>query len=361
MNHMGGDGPAAAPAACSVRVSVLVPVFNAMPYLTELLRSLAGQDIGEEAFDVVLVDDGSTDGGGTVVDSYCARHGNFRAVHQPNSGWPGGPRNTALAMSGADYVFFADADDVLAPSALRKMLEFADRHGSDIVIPQMAGLGGREVSPTMFRRTRVDTDLPAAFENLQPLKLYRRALLVNHGIRFPEGKIRLEDGIFNAHAYLAADRISILSGEDLYLLRSREDGQNLSSQRTNPSAYTSSVAAICRVVKQSSLDPDLQDTIVLGLYQRKCLRVYRPGRFSGYSAGRRKAWLDAHRAFIDEFIPTALEDRLPCRARARSRLVRAGDAARLAGLSRREDALRAVVPMRLIRKLGSALSRPRQS
>ena len=77
----------------SVDVSVVVPVFNAMPYLREFLESLAAQDLPDDAYEVVAVNDGSTDGSGAELDAFAERHPNVRVVHQENTGWPGGPRN----------------------------------------------------------------------------------------------------------------------------------------------------------------------------------------------------------------------------------------------------------------------------
>ena len=80
-------------------VSVVVPVYNALPYLTELLDSLAAQDIEAGSLEVVAVDDGSTDGSGEVLDDYCRRHERFSVIHQTNSRRPGRPRNVGLRAS----------------------------------------------------------------------------------------------------------------------------------------------------------------------------------------------------------------------------------------------------------------------
>jgi poly(ribitol-phosphate) beta-N-acetylglucosaminyltransferase len=317
-------------------VSVVVPVFNAMPYLRELLDSLAAQDLDTSAFDVFLVDDGSTDGGSDYMDEFASAHSNVTVVHQENHGWPGQPRNVGIAGTTGKYVFFADADDVLAPQALRELVAFADAHDSDVVIPSMAGTHGRIVPPWLYMKTDIDVALPKAFKTLAPQKLYRRSLLAENKIRFPEEKVRLEDGIFNASAYLAAKRISVLGGETLYFLRSRDDGQNISSGGFDPAGYTGSVASICDLVVAAGLKPDVTADVLAGLYRRKCLKIYTPGRFERYSANRRQAWLDAHGEFIDRFIPESVERRLPEPYQSRSALVRRKDAEALLDLGRNE-------------------------
>ncbi len=318
-------------------VSVVVPVYNAMPYLRELLDSLAAQDLDVSAFEVFLVDDGSTDGGSQYMDEFASAHANVTVVHQENHGWPGQPRNVGIAGTTGRYVFFADADDVLAPQALRVLVAFADAHGSDVVIPSMAGTHGRIVPPRLYAQTDIDVELPKAFKTLAPQKLYRRSLLAGNGILFPVEKVRLEDGIFNAEAYLAAKRISVLSGETLYFLRSRDDGQNISSGGFDPAGYTGSLASICDVVVAAGLAPDVTAEVLAGLYRRKCLKIYTPGRFERYSSKRRQEWLDAHGEFIERFIPANIEERLPEPYRSRSALARKKDVAALLDLGRNED------------------------
>lgn len=317
-------------------VSVVVPVFNAMPYLRELLESLAAQDLATEAFEVFLVDDGSNDGGSEYMDDFAGRTANVTVLHQENHGWPGQPRNLGIANTTGRYLFFADADDVLAPQALKDLVSFADAHDADVVIPSMAGTHGRIVPPGLYVNTDIDVALPKAFKTLAPQKLYRRTLLTDNDIRFPEERVRLEDGIFNAKAYLAAKRISILGGQNLYFLRTRDDGQNISSGGFDPVGYTDSVASICDVVVAAGLDPDVTADVLAGLYRRKCLKMYTPGRFERYGARRRQEWLDAHGEFIKRFIPESIEDRLAEPYRSRSALVRRNDAEALLDLGRNE-------------------------
>jgi len=326
-------------------VSVIVPVYNAMPYVKELLDSLANQDLSRDSYEVILVNDGSTDGSGLVIDEYCAEFGNFQAIHQPNSGWPGGPRNRGLERCRGKYVFFADSDDVLDSRALSAMASYAEENASDVVIPRLAGIDGRSVSQSLYKDTRADLDLPSAFRTLGPIKLYRKELLDKLSIRFPEGMVRLEDGIFNADVYLAANRISVLSGLDYYLVRARSDGNNISTRSFVPEGYTNSVAEICRKVQESSISDDLKKDIILGTYRRKCLKFYHGGRFNKYTPARRQEWLAAHRAFIEEFISEEMEASLPAPFRTYSALVRRGLEDDLLALGQRSriPALRAKV------------------
>src|SRR5690606_7266219 len=109
-------------------------------------------------FEVIAVDDGSTDFGGEILDVYAKRNSNFIALHQENSGWPGKPRNVGIENARGEYVFFIDSDDRLGPQALRRMTSFALEHDVDVLVPKMVGLDGRRVQAKLFEKTILDVD-----------------------------------------------------------------------------------------------------------------------------------------------------------------------------------------------------------
>lgn len=320
-----------------LKLSVIIPVYNALPYLREMLDSVASQDLEASSFDVVAVDDGSTDGSSELLDEYGRQHENVMVIHQDNSGWPGGPRNVGLRASTAKWIFFADPDDLLAPGALRQIVDFAEEHGSDIVIPKLTPLGRGAFSTAVYEKTLVDADLVDVFDTLSSHKLYLRRLLLDHGIWFPEGKVRQEDGIFNAQAYVHAKRISILSGDDdYYFLRAQEDGQQLSRDTLDPTTCTSSVSEICRIVRDHLGHSPTADRVIVDLYRRKCLHIYQPGRLAKHDDVVQDAWVVAHQAFAWQFISDTMERRLGSPFRERSYFVRRGDRAGLLALGKVE-------------------------
>lgn len=314
-------------------MSVVVPVYNAMPYLLTLLRSLVAQDLPPDEYEVIAIDDGSTDDGPGVLDEFAAQYPQLRVIHQPNSGWPGIPRNRGLELARGRYVFFADADDQMGPESLRRMVDFADEHGTDVLVPQAVGVGGRWVRD-IFEVTQVDADIETIFTTLTPQKMFRRSFLREQGITFPEEKVRLEDGMVLAVAYLRARRVSILGGYPYYYLVARDDGQNISSQKFDPEGYTWSIGEVSRLVRENDPDPERADRIILDLYRRKCLKFYAPHRWLAMPPARRAAFLAAHGAFIETYISPEAEATLAEPFRSRSALVRAGDDAGLLALAR---------------------------
>src|SRR5690606_32722123 len=107
-------------------VTVVVAVYNTMPYLVECLDSLVAQSLHRArpgSVEVIAVDDGSTDGSGEVLDDYAARHpALLTVVHQDNSGGPARPNNVALDRARGRWVYFVGADDRLGTEALERLV-----------------------------------------------------------------------------------------------------------------------------------------------------------------------------------------------------------------------------------------------
>ncbi len=211
-------------------VSVIVAVYNTMPYLTECLDSLVRQTIGARRMQIVAVDDGSTDRGGAELDRYAARHpGLFTVVHQRNSGGPAGPFNRGLELATGRYVFFVGADDRLGTDALRRLVTAADKYGSDVVLGKVVGVNSRHIYQDVFARTEPDLDLfdsplPRSLANT---KLFRRELLERHGIRYREDMRIGSDLPFTLEACYRAGRISVLADYDYYYAVRRFGGTNI--------------------------------------------------------------------------------------------------------------------------------------
>jgi glycosyltransferase involved in cell wall biosynthesis len=211
-------------------VSVVVAVYNTMPYLTECLDSLVGQTIGADRMRVVAVDDGSTDGSGETLDRYARAHpGLFTVIHQPNSGGPAGPFNTGLDAATGRYVFFVGADDYLGPDALRRLVAAADEWSSDVLLGRVVGVNSRHIYQDVFARTESDLDLfdSALPRSLANTKLFRRDLLERHHIRYREDMRIGSDLPFTLEACYRAGRISVLADYDYYFAVRRLSATNI--------------------------------------------------------------------------------------------------------------------------------------
>ncbi|MEV5504976.1 glycosyltransferase family 2 protein [Streptomyces orinoci] len=213
-------------------VTVIIAAYNAMPYVTRSVTSVLEQTLGAERIELIVVDDGSTDGTAGELDRLAAGAPLMRVIHQPNSGGPAGPRNRGLDLATGRHVFFLDADDHLGPEALARMVAAADDNGSDVVLGRIVGEGGRRAPTSMFGRNQPATDVFASrvYWTLNPMKLFRRELIDRLGLRFDTGLSIGEDQPFTATAYLEAASISVVADYDCLYWVAREDGNNITAQ-----------------------------------------------------------------------------------------------------------------------------------
>ncbi len=114
-----------------MEISVIIPVYNKEEYLNRCLGSILAQDFGD--FEVVAVDDGSTDRSGTLLEELARTDSRLRVYHQDNAGVTAA-RRRALAEAKGRYIMFADADDMLMPSAMSTLHRAITATGADEVI-----------------------------------------------------------------------------------------------------------------------------------------------------------------------------------------------------------------------------------
>ncbi|MFD4524852.1 glycosyltransferase family 2 protein [Streptomyces sp. NPDC058470] len=218
-------------------VSVIIAAYNAMPYITRCISSVAEQSIGQDQLEVIVVDDGSTDGTSAELDRLADVYPELLHVeHQENSGGPSVPRNVGLDLARGEFVFFLDADDYLGPEALERMVAMAEKNATDVVLGKMVGVGGRNAPKSMFRRNEPRTDVFSSrvYWTLNPMKLFRRELIERHGLRFPADLSIGEDQLFVGAAYLHASGISVVADYDCLFWVLREDEGNI-TRRTSDS------------------------------------------------------------------------------------------------------------------------------
>lgn len=196
-------------------ISVIIPVYNIAPYLSACVDSVLAQSCAD--IEVLLVDDGSTDGSGDLCDDYACRDARVTVLHQANAG-PAAARNAALDIAQGEFVAFIDGDDVVHQRYIQCLLEaISSSPELDIVfVPYQIVDGNRRGD---YNSSRLSATLPAhrrervsqadeallsmyyqrPWSNSSPCKLFRRSLF--EGLRFPTAFRVYEDLYMMAQLY----------------------------------------------------------------------------------------------------------------------------------------------------------------
>ena len=231
------------------RVSFVVPVYNVEPYLDDCLRSIRAQTVDD--FEVVMVDDGSTDGSVEIAERHAERDRRLRIVRQANHGL-GHARNTGVQAADGEFLSFVDSDDRLPPDALELLLGALDRTGSDFATGNIHRFDSRRAWPaaflkrTFFRRryrTHIERFRWLLSDRMAQNKLWRRSFWDEHDLRFPEGMLH-EDIPVVLPAHFLARSVDVIS-RPVYLYREREDGApSITQRRTELRTLYDRLAAI---------------------------------------------------------------------------------------------------------------------
>lgn len=193
-------------------VSVCVCIYNNEQYVAQCIESIQNQNYSN--LEIVLVDDGSTDRSGQIVDEYAAKDNRIKAIHQGNSGFSGA-RNACLDNATGDFLAFVDSDDTIMPDFVDYMLSIQRQTGADIVISKncFTNVNMQQVSEDHIVEWSPDMAIAEFFYPRVPLgswnKLYRRDFLNKNGLRFVPELTTGEGLQFITHAASLANCVGV--------------------------------------------------------------------------------------------------------------------------------------------------------
>ena len=242
------------------KVSVVIAHYNAGNYIRKALDSLVRQTMNQDDFEVIIVDDKSTKPL-DIIQEYESKIKYLRiVVEEQNHGYPSIPRNHGIAKAHGTFIMLMDQDDNLADDTLLTFVEFAG-DDSDVIIGKYAEgkmYNGTQVpfkNGTNIKDASIITD--HILSTLAPHKMYRRAMLNQYDVRFPDSSYIPveEDQVFNMKAYSVSRKISILADKDYYYWNQREDFGNLgkSSSYTynEPWKYLNILSEVFNIIETS--------------------------------------------------------------------------------------------------------------
>jgi glycosyltransferase involved in cell wall biosynthesis len=199
-------------------VSVIVPVYNTLPYLDMCLASIRNQTYRN--IQLIIVDDGSTDGSSEICDKHARDDARVLVIHEQNSG-VSSARNTGLSVSTGSFIMFVDSDDWIDENTIEELIKLQKTSDYDIILFGFYKENVRLDQVTLIRNTNqsykrkeeLTLKIPSMIEDgsLHQLwnKFYKASILRNNNLFFTDWLNLAEDALFNYHAFLKADSLYI--------------------------------------------------------------------------------------------------------------------------------------------------------
>ena len=213
-------------------ITVIVPVYNVLPYLEGCIKSILCQTYSK--LEIILVDDGSTDGSGELCDVFKEKDERIKVIHKANGGLSDA-RNAGMAVAKGDYIGFVDSDDSIEPDMLEILINNLIKYDADISCCRYTRVweDGEKQPVGNTHEIKVYSGIEGFKEYLygktmDPFvwnKLYKREILTNEDgelLLFIKG-ILGEDNPFNCEVFERAKRI-VLAGEAKYNYLQKREG-----------------------------------------------------------------------------------------------------------------------------------------
>ena len=201
-----------------MKISVIVPVYNTEKYLNKCLDSILAQTFTD--FELLLIDDGSTDNSGKICDEYAAKDNRVKVFHKENGG-VSRARNLGLDNASGEYLSFIDSDDYIRPEMYAELLAVADKYNVDLVTSDLE-INCKIINNGDLPSNKV-IDIDYVIKKLRPAftfnnsmaimefknKIFRKDVVAH--CRFPEGICFQEDLIYMVQVYCAVKTVYYLA------------------------------------------------------------------------------------------------------------------------------------------------------
>ncbi len=246
-----------------ILLSIIVPVYNVEPYLKDCLDSFFAQDISSCEYEVVCIDDGSSDRSGEILDSYAECHDNMKVIHQGNSG-VSAARNKGLDNSSGKYVWFVDSDDMIAADCLHAIKTVLSETDCDqlIILP----IEFKDGEPVNCRTGFSVERLSDRVQNYLITRILKKNVIDKSGVRFNPEICCQEDNVFYTILYPFISGKAVLDDRICYYYRVRS---NSLSRGGVPSerVLSSLISGAVEMKKYHELRGDVYNGYIYNLYR----------------------------------------------------------------------------------------------
>lgn len=225
-------------------LSIIVPIYNVQGYLHDCINSLLEQNIDSQQYEIILINDGSKDKSGEIIDRFNEMYENIKVFHFENSGL-GATRNKGIELASGKYIAFLDSDDFIPKNGYANLLESAEYNDADVVTGPVerfedgkytrSGLH-KKVDFTPKIATNLNETPSLLYDTTSTNKIYNLAFLKKNQLYFPENVV-YEDIYFTMRVYAKSKAINTI--EDVtYIWRIRTgESVSISQDRFNIKSY----------------------------------------------------------------------------------------------------------------------------
>ncbi len=225
----------------NLKLSIIIPVYNTEKYVGECLDSCVDQDIPKNEYEIICVDDGSTDGSRKVLATYSEKYSNIHVYKQKNQG-VSAARNGGISVAQGKYIWFVDSDDYIAVNCLKILLGAMEQYNAETCMFSYESVPEVRIfdSPAQIQINSMGMLNKRRTSNNVFNIIFLRKTLIENNIFFPTNKSYGEDTFFSFMYSLYADASKILRiGGVFYYYR----------QRSGSAMHTKSVVATEKYVQ----------------------------------------------------------------------------------------------------------------
>ena len=230
----------------SAIISIIIPVYNVESFLSQTIESVINQTFKD--WELILVDDGSTDYSSVICDEYSDTDNRIYVIHKKNGGISSA-RNVGIEHAVGDYIVFWDSDDICSEDYLESMYNYACDTNADVVYSDTIFISENEnvthseksKQPLTIYTKEYLVQLPFEFYNTVWGKIYKKSIILNNNIRFDNHINRGEDTLFIYMIALCID--TVVHSRDKFVNYRIRSGSLMRSAITNvPSLFIQSLA-----------------------------------------------------------------------------------------------------------------------
>ncbi|TSD86206.1 glycosyltransferase [Mycobacterium sp. KBS0706] len=307
------------------KLSVIIPTYNVEDYVQEAVDSVLRQTA--PVHEIIIVDDGSTDGSGRLVDRLYGDVPNVRILHTRNCGL-GGARNNGVAVATGDFIYYLDSDDVLDPDFVRCFYDVHSRHpGIDLFCFSTFSFTGPAETAANSVEVRYNLGLEGPFPSGEDafnalcrrrrffpmawMYVHRRSVSRDNGIEFLP--ILHEDVEYTPRLFMKAG-LTYLSSRDFYLWRIRQNSISFSRlTERHVIGYVRSMEAVQGLIDAPGLKPETYRNlrryktrllgIAMGLVRSGDFPLDHPELHTVPEMARRLAWTDPKLFLVTHCFP----------------------------------------------------------